>query len=100
MKVGLIGLGKLGLPVALAVEGKGHEVYGCDASPAVIDDIRRRRLQSPERDAEELLMHSSLRLVSPEAVVQAAEIVFVAVQTPHEPDLGGADTAAGPPAGL
>ena len=30
MKIGFIGLGKLGLPVALAVESKGHEVYGYD----------------------------------------------------------------------
>ena len=30
MKVGFLGLGKLGLPCALAVEAKGHEVWGCD----------------------------------------------------------------------
>ena len=30
MKVGFVGLGKLGLPVALAVESKGHKVYGFD----------------------------------------------------------------------
>ena len=28
MKVGFIGLGKLGLPCALAVESRGHEVIG------------------------------------------------------------------------
>ena len=30
MKVGFVGLGKLGLTVALAVESKGHKVYGFD----------------------------------------------------------------------
>ena len=30
MKVGFVGLGKLGLPVALAVESKGHKVFGYD----------------------------------------------------------------------
>ena len=30
MKLGFIGLGKLGLPVALAVEDKGHRVAGID----------------------------------------------------------------------
>ena len=30
MKVGFVGLGKLGLPVALAVESEGHKVYSFD----------------------------------------------------------------------
>jgi len=30
MKVGFLGLGKLGLPSALAIESKGHTVYGYD----------------------------------------------------------------------
>ena len=32
MNVGFIGLGKLGLPCALAVESKGHNVIGYDIS--------------------------------------------------------------------
>ena len=31
MNIGFLGLGKLGLPVALAVESKGHNVFGTDA---------------------------------------------------------------------
>jgi len=31
MNVGMIGLGKLGLPVALAIEAAGHNVFGYDA---------------------------------------------------------------------
>ena len=34
MKIGFVGLGKLGLPVALAVESKGHDVIGYDISLA------------------------------------------------------------------
>ena len=33
MKISFIGLGKLGLPVAVAIEAKGHEVLGYDISP-------------------------------------------------------------------
>jgi hypothetical protein len=32
MKIGFIGLGKLGLPCALAIESRGHEVIGFDLS--------------------------------------------------------------------
>ena len=35
MKIGFVGLGKLVLPVALAVESKGHEVVGYDISDKV-----------------------------------------------------------------
>ena len=38
MKVGFLGLGKLGLPVSLAVESKGHEVFGYDISQQTIDE--------------------------------------------------------------
>jgi UDP-N-acetyl-D-mannosaminuronate dehydrogenase len=30
MNIGFLGLGKLGLPVALAIESKGHRVLGTD----------------------------------------------------------------------
>ena len=35
MNVGFLGLGKLGLPVALAVENKGHKIFGYDISDKV-----------------------------------------------------------------
>ena len=34
-RVGWIGLGKLGLPCALAMADSGHEVVGADANPEV-----------------------------------------------------------------
>lgn len=35
MKVGFVGCGKLGLPVALACESRGHEVCGYDIDKRV-----------------------------------------------------------------
>ena len=37
MKIGFLGLGKLGLPVALAVESKGHYVCGTDISKTTLE---------------------------------------------------------------
>jgi UDPglucose 6-dehydrogenase len=33
MKIGFVGLGKLGLPCAVAAEIKGHDVVGYDIAP-------------------------------------------------------------------
>jgi UDP-N-acetyl-D-mannosaminuronate dehydrogenase len=35
MNIGFVGLGKLGLPCALAIEQRGHKVVGVDPSPLV-----------------------------------------------------------------
>ena len=35
MKVSFIGLGKLGLPVAVAIDAKGHNVLGYDINPNI-----------------------------------------------------------------
>jgi UDPglucose 6-dehydrogenase len=92
MKVGLVGLGKLGMPVALALAHKGHDVMGFD-----IDSGRMQKESFPHREIgpngeasiEPLLRESSIRFGSLDEVVAHAEIVFVAVQTPHEPEYEG-----------
>ena len=43
MKVGFLGLGKLGLPVALAIESKGHYVCGTDISDTTIKNIKKKK---------------------------------------------------------
>ena len=43
MKIGFLGLGKLGLPCALAIESKGHTIYGYDINPNVIQDIYAKK---------------------------------------------------------
>jgi len=87
-KVGLMGLGKLGMPVALAMSMKGHDVMGYD-----VDQKRMQKEYFPhqergsngERSIEPLLRSSSLRFGTIPELVGHAEIIFVAVQTPHEP---------------
>ena len=58
MKIGFIGLGKLGLPVALACESKGHTVIGTDINDRVLRDIRFKSLTYKEEGANKLLQKS------------------------------------------
>ena len=46
MNIGFLGLGKLGLPVSLAVEDKGHKVFGYDISEQTISDIKNKKIIS------------------------------------------------------
>ena len=85
MKIGFLGLGKLGLPVALAVEEKGHEVAGYDISPSVIEMINNRTLTYQEEGAQELLNKTELKLMEVPELVAFSDIIFVPIQTPHAP---------------
>ncbi len=84
MKIGFIGLGKLGLPSALAIESRGHKVVGYDSNPEVVGYLLNREIPYKEEGANELLQKSSIRYHSLEDVIDFADILFVAVQTPHE----------------
>ena len=84
MKIGFLGLGKLGLPVALAVESKGHTVIGTDINETTLKNIRSKNLNYREEGAEELLRLSKLQLKSLGKIVEESDIIFVPIQTPHE----------------
>ncbi|MCG2722648.1 MAG: nucleotide sugar dehydrogenase [Thermodesulfovibrionales bacterium] len=89
MKIGLMGLGKLGLPVALAIEAKGHDVVGYDISEQVKNIVEAKKIPYKEIWAQEHLDKSKIRFVSVADVVSHSEIIFVPIQTPHDPAYEG-----------
>jgi UDPglucose 6-dehydrogenase len=90
VNIGFVGLGKLGLPVALAIGSRGHTVIGWDESAAARETAAARRLPPGELAPDGVVERSALEVAPVDEVVRRAEIVFVAVQTPHEPALEGA----------
>lgn len=89
MNVGFIGLGKLGLPAALAMESKGHHVIGYDISDKVKHIIETKTIPYREEGAQELLEKSKIRLATHEEIVKTSDLIFVPVQTPHDPRYEG-----------
>ena len=89
MDVGFLGLGKLGLATALAVESRGHRVLGCDPAPEVADIIGSRRAPYREEGVAQALAHTRLELVTEAELVRRCELLFVAIQTPHAPEYEG-----------
>ena len=88
MKIGFLGLGKLGLPCALAIDMKGHDVMGHDINPNVLQKERvpyREEGPNGEPSIEPILKASNLRFAkSVRELVEHSEIIFVPIQTPHE----------------
>tara|TARA_B100001173_G_C16005303_1_gene555257 strand:+ start:223 stop:1488 length:1266 start_codon:yes stop_codon:yes gene_type:complete len=89
MNIGFIGLGKLGLPVALAIEDKGHKVFGYDVNPEVKEILDKKKLPYKEKGAEELLEKSKIKFLEIDQVVELSDIIFVTIQTPHEKQFEG-----------
>lgn len=81
MTVGMLGLGKLGLPVAVAI-GQRHQVVAYDVRPEAM-----RPPQGPQREEGMLEAWATARVdfASLAELVARCELIFVAVQTPHEP---------------
>jgi len=87
-KIGFIGLGKLGLPVATVIKIKGFDVLGYDPMPTAWPTYE------PIGNWPEGPEAAPGRAESVADVAAHAEgsIVFVAVQTPHEEFLDGTHT--------
>lgn len=90
MKVGMVGCGKLGLMVALAIESRGHEVRGYDVARMPSVYVERREIPFKEEHASELLSKTKITFErSLRSLCAWADIIFMAPQTPHGPEYEG-----------
>lgn len=101
--IAVIGLGKIGLPLAVQYACHGHQVIGCDCEPGVVESINRGISHVEEEPglAEELarlVREGALRatLQTEEAVRQADAVVVVVpalINSRHEVDFTQIDEA-------
>ncbi len=70
--VAVIGLGRVGLPLALAFADAGLDVIGVDNDPARIDALREGRMPFDEPGAQEILERVASRLTLGERAEDAA----------------------------
>ncbi len=91
MRVGLVGAGKLGLPIGLVAASRGHDVVAYDPSPVPAQILGTRIYPYREIGAQELLEATTLRLADSIAqVVTESDLILCIVQTPHGPAFEGA----------
>ncbi len=100
-RVAVVGLGYVGLPLALAFVESGVAVVGIDASPARVAEVNEGR--SPIEDVDDARLRSAVgagfHAVTPNpGAIDDADAVFVCVPTPvtttKDPDLGPILSAA------
>ena len=92
MRVGIIGLGYVGLPLAVAFAEAGHEVMGLDVSERVVEGLNAGRSQVEDVDDERLqALGDRLRASTDHEVLAGCDAVLICVPTPlanqREPDL-------------
>ncbi|MFL5906160.1 MAG: nucleotide sugar dehydrogenase [Solirubrobacterales bacterium] len=92
MRVGVIGLGYVGLPLAVAFTEEGHEVIGLEADPRKIDALAEGRSYVEDVSSERLAALSErLTATSRYPDLSSCDAVIICVPTPltssREPDL-------------
>ena len=91
MKICVVGLGKLGSPLAALLASKGHDVTGIDADPAVVAAIQEGRAPVVEPGLQELIAAARPRLKATQfwnEAVADSDASFLVVPTPSEADGG------------
>lgn len=88
--VGVIGLGKLGLPFALVLSRAGFETLVYDVDKEAAAAVHERRSHIKEPLVQELLSTWPLEFVKPTELARRASIIFVVVPTPST-ELGDFD---------
>jgi len=89
MKLSIIGLGKLGAPMAAVMAHKGHTVIGVDVNPAYVTAIQQGRPPVNEPGLADMIHANRERLTATlqyEEAILATEITFIIVPTPSDPD--------------
>src|SRR5680860_1415656 len=93
MKIGVVGLGYVGLPLAVAFVEEGHEVVGVDTDQRKVAALREGTSYIEDVASERIAgAGERLRVTHRYADLAACEAVLIAVPTPltrnREPDLG------------
>jgi len=89
MKLSIIGLGKLGAPLAAVMAHKGHTVIGVDVNSAYVDAIQEGRAPVSEPGLAEMIAANRERLSATQDYEQAilkTDATLIIVPTPSEPD--------------
>jgi len=95
--VAVIGLGYVGLPLALLVDSKGYDVIGIDYDVRKVDSVNSGKSTFVDQEISTQLQARKLNAQNNYAGIEKAQVVIVCVPTPvdseYMPDLGPVSSA-------
>src|SRR5690349_11477845 len=89
MRISVVGLGKLGSPLAAVLASKGHEVVGVDVDARLVGALSDGKAPVSEPQLQELIDACRPRLrvtLHYDEAILASNITFVIVPTPSGAD--------------
>tara|TARA_R100000008_G_scaffold28302_2_gene15662 strand:- start:2316 stop:3464 length:1149 start_codon:yes stop_codon:yes gene_type:complete len=95
MKVGLIGVGRLGICFALLLEEAGYEILASDVRESYVNKLQRKEIDTHEPQVPHLLKESENfeATTSNERVIKECDVIYTLVATPSTPE-GDYDVSA------
>jgi UDPglucose 6-dehydrogenase len=87
MNISVIGLGKLGAPLAAVLTSKGHTVIGVDMNPHTVELINQGKAPVFEPGLDELLQEADGRLSATtdfDMAIRRTDVTFIIVPTPSD----------------
>tara|TARA_B100001057_G_scaffold434499_1_gene464190 strand:+ start:1407 stop:2561 length:1155 start_codon:yes stop_codon:yes gene_type:complete len=86
MKVGLIGVGRCGLPIALNFEQRGLQVIASSYKQEYIEDLQNKIINTTEPYVKELLQDSKIDFTTDnQRVIEECDVIYILVATPSLP---------------
>ena len=88
-RISVVGLGKLGAPLAVLLASKGFDVIGVDANSKLVDALSAGCAPVSETGLQELLAGAGRHVRATSSIgaaVAASSVTFVVVPTPSGPD--------------
>lgn len=87
MKISVVGLGKLGAPLAAVLASKGFDIIGVDLSQSYVDAVNAGKAPVEEPRLQELIDANRSRLratTNVDEAITATDVTFVIVPTPSD----------------
>ena len=86
MRIAVVGLGKLGAPLAAVLASKGNDVLGIDVNPEAVRLVNEGRAPVEEPGLQELVSasHERLSATTDLAAAAGAEVTILLVPTPSD----------------
>lgn len=82
VNVGVVGLGKLGLPFALTFARAGADVLVWDEADDVRRAVENRHAHIDEPHVQKMLESYTLKILEPREMMKSADVIFIIVPTP------------------